>query len=79
MKETDILFERGDHWVKRNGQKFAVYKNGLTHATSVIEFEDLSLAIMLCGEESKRPMRAREAVHHAEEILGEKYWERKAK
>lgn len=36
LKETDIKYELGEHWVyqKKNGT-FEVYKNGLTHSTRV--------------------------------------------
>lgn len=33
MKESDILYEKGDYYVIKSKHGFEVYKNGLTHAT----------------------------------------------
>ncbi len=33
MKESDILYERGDYFVLKAKHGFEVYKNGLTHST----------------------------------------------
>ena len=38
---ADIVFERGDYWVKRAAKGFEVYKTGVTHSTrcAIIGYE----------------------------------------
>jgi len=40
VRETDILHEAGDYWVKRVARGFEVYRNGLTHAVRVASVGD---------------------------------------
>jgi hypothetical protein len=35
MKESDILFENGDYWIKKANHGFEVYRQGITHSTRV--------------------------------------------
>jgi hypothetical protein len=60
--ENDILFEAGNYWISREGDMYAVWKNGITHATSAIRFPDLSLAILHAATIAGQRMSARRAV-----------------
>lgn len=52
-RESDILFEAGRFWVRKETYGYVVYENGITHATSVQTFaldeDGLSLAKAYCN------------------------------
>ncbi len=37
IKESDIVYESGEHWVLKIKSGFEVYKNGVTHSTRCAE------------------------------------------
>jgi len=56
FEESDILHSNGKHWVMKHQGLYTVFKDGITHATSVGDcgWEDLSLAVAYCNYQAKR-------------------------
>lgn len=56
MKGSDILYQNDTHWVIKHNNLYTVFKDGITHATSVGDcgWKDLSLAIAYCNYQEKR-------------------------
>lgn len=54
-RESDILYERGAYWVTKTRNGFEIFKNGVTHSTSVGEaYPDVSLAVARVNYLAKR-------------------------
>jgi len=65
MRESDIVHENGDYWVKRERDAYTVYRVGLTHSTSDSSYaktpEGLSVAISRCDYLARRVTGSAEA------------------
>lgn len=57
-RESDIIFETGTCWVKRDHNAYTVYRTGITHSTSDSAYkknaDGLSIAIARCKYLAKR-------------------------
>ena len=57
-KESEILYENGNHWVLKMRMGYATMRCGITHSTSLCVFpltdDGLSLAIAYCDYQDKR-------------------------
>lgn len=71
MKESDIIFQVGAYTVRKDRSGlFSVWNEGATHATSNLDFMDLSCATVAVCERARVKIAAREAV----EIANGKSW-----
>lgn len=56
MKESDILFEKGNFWVLKINNIFHVMKNTVTHSETLCAFKTLDLAIAYANYNGRREL-----------------------
>ncbi len=55
MKERDIIYENGQHWVTKINGLYYIMENGFTHSVSQdIAYKDISIAIAYADYSEKK-------------------------